>query len=110
MIKGNVLPEDVEERISRRSVPFENLEGGASVSWHFAADATGDARSRRAIGARSTIAPQRRQRCRAHPHAAGTVGADGRVSRAWQQRRLLKFVAFLGRARKKGHAYNRRSR
>jgi len=32
MIKENLFPEDVEEQINRRSVPFENLEGGASVS------------------------------------------------------------------------------
>jgi hypothetical protein len=32
MIKENLFPEDVEEQINRRSVPFENFAGGASVS------------------------------------------------------------------------------
>ena len=37
--------------------------------------------------------------CCALPLAAGNVGAAGRLSRTWQQRRLLKSVAFAGRAR-----------
>ena len=32
MLKENLFPTDVEEQINRRSVPFENIAGGASVS------------------------------------------------------------------------------
>jgi hypothetical protein len=32
MLKESLFPVDIEEQINRRSVPFENLEGGASVS------------------------------------------------------------------------------
>jgi hypothetical protein len=32
MLSENLFPEDIEEQINRRSVPFENLEGVASVS------------------------------------------------------------------------------
>jgi len=32
MLSENLFPDDIEEQINRRSVPFENLEGGASVS------------------------------------------------------------------------------
>ncbi|HEX2928082.1 MAG TPA: radical SAM protein [Candidatus Binatia bacterium] len=32
MLKENLFPEDVEERINRRSVPWENIEVGARVS------------------------------------------------------------------------------
>jgi hypothetical protein len=32
MLKENLFPEDVEEQINRRSVPFENIGGGPSVS------------------------------------------------------------------------------
>ena len=32
MISENLLPQDIEEQINRRSVPFENLDRGASVS------------------------------------------------------------------------------
>lgn len=32
MIAENLFPDDIEEQINRRSVPFENLEGGPSVS------------------------------------------------------------------------------
>jgi hypothetical protein len=32
MLSENLFPENIEEQINRCSVPFENLEGGASVS------------------------------------------------------------------------------
>jgi hypothetical protein len=32
MLSENLFPDDIEEQINRRSVPFENLEGGSSVS------------------------------------------------------------------------------
>jgi hypothetical protein len=32
LLSENLLPDDIEEQINRRSVPFENLAGGASVS------------------------------------------------------------------------------
>jgi hypothetical protein len=32
MLKENLFPTDVEKQINRRSVPFENIAGGASVS------------------------------------------------------------------------------
>ena len=32
MLSENLFPDDIEEQINRRSVPFENLEGGARVS------------------------------------------------------------------------------
>ena len=32
MVKENLFPEDVEEQINRRSVPWENLGGSTSVS------------------------------------------------------------------------------
>jgi hypothetical protein len=32
LLSENLLPDDIEEQINRRSMPFENLEGGASVS------------------------------------------------------------------------------
>jgi len=32
MLSENLFSDDIEEQINRRSVPFENLEGGASVS------------------------------------------------------------------------------
>jgi len=32
MLSENLFPDDIEEQINQRSVPFENLEGGASVS------------------------------------------------------------------------------
>jgi hypothetical protein len=32
MVKENLFPEDVEEQINRRSVPWENLGGNTSVS------------------------------------------------------------------------------
>jgi len=32
LLSENLLPDDIEEQINRRSVPFENLSGGASVS------------------------------------------------------------------------------
>ena len=32
MLSENLFPDDIEEQINRRSVPFENIEGGASVS------------------------------------------------------------------------------
>jgi len=32
MLSENLFPEDIEEQINRCSVPFENLDGGASVS------------------------------------------------------------------------------
>ena len=32
LLSENPLPDDIEEQINRSSVPFENLEGGASVS------------------------------------------------------------------------------
>jgi hypothetical protein len=32
LLSENLLPDDIEEQINRRSVPFENLEGGTSVS------------------------------------------------------------------------------
>jgi hypothetical protein len=32
MLSENLFPDDIQEQINRRSVPFENLEGGASVS------------------------------------------------------------------------------
>ncbi|OGQ80107.1 MAG: hypothetical protein A3F90_12640 [Deltaproteobacteria bacterium RIFCSPLOWO2_12_FULL_60_19] len=32
LLSENLLPDDIEEQINRRSVPFENLEGGSSVS------------------------------------------------------------------------------
>ena len=32
MLSENLFPDDIEEQINRRSVPFENLDGGAHVS------------------------------------------------------------------------------
>jgi hypothetical protein len=32
LLSEDLLPDDIEEQINRRSVPFENLEGGLSVS------------------------------------------------------------------------------
>ena len=32
LLSEDLLPSDIEEQINRRSVPFENLEGGSSVS------------------------------------------------------------------------------
>ena len=32
LLSESLLPDDIEEQINRRSVPFENLEGGLSVS------------------------------------------------------------------------------
>jgi hypothetical protein len=32
MLKENLFPEDIEAQINRRSVPFENIAGGKSVS------------------------------------------------------------------------------
>ena len=32
MLSENLFPEDIEEQINRCSVPFKNLDGGASVS------------------------------------------------------------------------------
>ena len=32
LLRENLLPDDIEEQINRRSLPFENLEGGPSVS------------------------------------------------------------------------------
>src|SRR2546430_8350397 len=32
LMSENLLPDDIEEQINRRSVPFENLDGGRSVS------------------------------------------------------------------------------
>jgi hypothetical protein len=32
MLKENLFPQDVEEQINRRSVPFENIAGGTIVS------------------------------------------------------------------------------
>jgi hypothetical protein len=32
LLSENLLPDDIEAQINRRSVPFENLAGGAGVS------------------------------------------------------------------------------
>jgi len=32
MLMENLFPDDIEEQINRRSVPWENLDGGAHVS------------------------------------------------------------------------------
>ena len=32
MLSENLFPDDIEEQINRRSVPFENIAGAASVS------------------------------------------------------------------------------